>query len=842
MASILVVDDVAENRNLLIAVLGWQGHRVLEATDGRHALDVLSRQPVDLVITDLLMPAMDGFELARHLATDETPEPARRPRVLFYSDTYTARDALALGRLCGVLGLIEKPADPDAVLEAVAKALAAKAPVLPAMPGVFEREHLRLVTTHAAEAQAQKRVTGERLQRLQRFGAQMLEAKGASDICRALCATAREMALAGDGAVGLYPFEADPRGLIVRGVLGGALFERVGFPPDENEPPHAVKGAAAESVAVRLELGRAGGHGLLAIPLDTPSRRHGWLCVAGTIGRHDFSVEDGDVLAALGVQAALALENHSRLASLTARAEQLAAEIVERRRAERLLREAEARTQFALESTHIGLWEIDLRTGAVEHGSGLEAIAARAGRPMARSLGEFLATVVEEDLARVQAALESARQTRTDVGVEFRMTKEDGSIRWLEAKAHVVCDKLGVPERLVGVVADITERRTLEAQLHEAQKMEAVGQLAGGIAHDFNNVLTAIVGFSDLLAMSAANDLVRADVGEIRRAAHRAATLTRQLLAFSRRQVLRPSVIDVGALVEHLIPMLRRLIGEDIELRLNAAEPIAPVCVDPGQLEQVLLNLVINARDAMPGGGRISVDLANSTLTPDDCAAHVGTAPGQHVCMAVTDTGTGMDAHTRKHLFEPFFTTKPVGKGTGLGLATVHGIVKQSGGHVWVYSELGRGSTFKVYLPVAPAREHVAAVHVEPEPAPRGWETVLLAEDETSVREYVGRVLRGLGYTVIEAASGDMALELARKSTAPIHLLLSDVVMPGSNGPDVHRQLASDQPALKVLFMSGYPGDAIVARGFDHGCVFIEKPFTSELLARRVRDVLDGAA
>jgi two-component system, cell cycle sensor histidine kinase and response regulator CckA len=401
--------------------------------------------------------------------------------------------------------------------------------------------------------------------------------------------------------------------------------------------------------------------------------------------------------------------------------------------------------------------------------------------------------------------------------------------------------------RLVGILGigrDVTERLSLEQQLRQAQKMEAVGRLAGGIAHDFNNILTAITGHADLLLQDlGASDPRREDVEEIRRSGERAASLTRQLLAFSRQQVLQPKVVDLNALVMDMDKLLRRLIGEDIELATVLDPALGRVRADPGQLEQVIANLAVNARDAMPQGGKLTLETRNVDLDQGYAVRHSMVQPGPYALLAVSDTGIGMDAETQSHIFEPFFTTKPRGQGTGLGLATVYGIVKQSGGFIWVYSEPAHGATFKIYVPRvdAPAESAAAAPAAASADVPGGSETILLAEDEPAVRAVARQGLERRGYTVLVASSGSEALALAQQLGATINLLVTDVVMPGMSGRDLAERLAAQRPGVRVLYISGYTDNAIVRHGIlDPGLAYLQKPFHPDALARKVREVLDG--
>ncbi|HLY61482.1 MAG TPA: response regulator [Terriglobia bacterium] len=395
---------------------------------------------------------------------------------------------------------------------------------------------------------------------------------------------------------------------------------------------------------------------------------------------------------------------------------------------------------------------------------------------------------------------------------------------------------------LLAVTKDITERKELEQQFRQAQRMEAVGRLAGGVAHDFNNILTVINGYSEvMLGQIQIESPHKTYLNEIRKAGERAAGLTRQLLAFSRQQVLAPQVLDVNTVIDNVHSMLKRLIGEDIDLVTIPGKDLGRVKADPGQIEQVLLNLAVNARDAMPGGGKLTIETANVDLDESYAHNHVTAVPGPHVMLAVTDSGTGIDTETQKRIFEPFFTTKEKGKGTGLGLSTVYGIVKQSAGHIWVYSELGQGTTFKIYLPRVDAPLEVAeSKKTTPEPSV-GQETVLVAEDDGPIRLLVRVSLEARGFTVLEAPDGLEALSLAAQHKGTIHLLLTDLVMPEISGRTLSQRLAAMHPETKVLFMSGYTDDAVIRHGgLEAGTAFLQKPFTPDALVRKVREVLDA--
>jgi PAS domain S-box-containing protein len=390
---------------------------------------------------------------------------------------------------------------------------------------------------------------------------------------------------------------------------------------------------------------------------------------------------------------------------------------------------------------------------------------------------------------------------------------------------------------------DVTERRTLEQQLRQSQKMEAVGRLAGGIAHDFNNLLMVISGYSELLLdrIGVGDPAMRGPAQEIASAASRATTLTRQLLAFSRKQMMTPKVFDLNAVVSENLRMLNRLIGEDIDLVMVPGDNLGQVKADPSQIEQVIMNLAVNARDAMPKGGKLTIETGNVTLDGSYARLHAPAIPGEYVMLAISDTGAGMDSETQSHIFEPFYTTKGP-KGTGLGLSTVYGIVKQSGGYIWVYSEAGKGTTFKIYLPRVSEAGEVAAAAAQAPATVRGHETILLVEDEATVRQLARECLELQGYVVLEAPEGAAALQLAQAHPGPIHLLLTDVIMPGMTGRELANRLSQSRPGIRVLYMSGYTENAIGHNGMlDAGVMLLQKPFSLPTLRAKVREVLDMA-
>jgi PAS domain S-box-containing protein len=513
-------------------------------------------------------------------------------------------------------------------------------------------------------------------------------------------------------------------------------------------------------------------------------------------------------------------------------------DVTSRKRMEAGLRESEERYRLLFERNLAGVYRATASGRLLEcnrafaqmlgYSSPAEAMAQRSNAFHASDEGH-------------EVFLERLRREGSLLNHEYQAPRRDGTPIWLIGNFSLL-EGRGGEDVLLGTIFDMTERRRLEEQLLQAQKMEAVGRLAGGIAHDFNNLLTAVSGYTELLlGRLPEGDAGREHALEIRHAGQRAAALTQQLLAFSRRQVLEPRVLDLNTVISDMEKMLRRVIGEDIELTASLDQSLWRTKADPSQIEQAILNLVVNARDAMPRGGRLTIETGNVELDEKYGDRYAALRPGPHVMLAVSDTGVGMNAELQARLFEPFFTTKELGKGTGLGLSTTYGIVKQSGGSIWVYSEPGQGTTFKIYLPRC---EDPLDRREVPPPAPgppSGTERVLLVEDEPEVRRLVERLLKMHGYAVVAAPGPAEALAAARGGDEPIDVLVTDVVMPGMNGRELARALSTRLPGLRVLYMSGYTDAAITQHGIlEPGTAFLSKPFTPDALARKLREVLDA--
>ncbi len=970
MATILIVDDRPLNREYLVTLLGYKGHRLLEAADGVEALEIVRNESPDLVIADILMPTMDGYEFVRQLRA--SPDIAAT-KVIFHSAHFLEREARSLAQSCGVTHILTKPSPPDVVLKVVEAALAmAPQTAEPASFEEFDREHLRLLTDKLSQKTEELRATNLRLTALMELNEQLATERDPFQLAQRYCNEAREIIGAKYSAVGILSDDGRTLDHLYASGLNIETARRIIVAPTYAA---ALSRVVSERHSVRLrglaeqpeELGALGSFPIrsaLGGPLASSARVYGWLALLDKLGADEFDDEDERLTVTFTSQLAVAYDNARLYAEARDHCAALETEASHRKRAE----EAQLRLAAILEATPdfvatfdqqgeralyineagrrmIGAesadpatmkisnfmpawaYELVLSEGiptAIRKGawSGETALRDRHGRGIPVSLVilahktssgsvEYLSTVARDisDRKRAEESLREAEEKyrsifenavegifqstlsgdfitanpamarilgyesplellestrdkerqlhvdpvrRTEMmrlleldgkleGVEISLFRKDGSKLLVSESARAIRGVNGRVLYYQGIIEDISERKDLEHQLLQAQKMEAVGRLAGGVAHDFNNLLTAIIGYGQLsLANVAVGDPTHTNIQEIIAAGERAASLTRQLLTFSRKQVLQPAIVDLNRTISETRRMLQRLIGEDINI-VNLTDPaLGRVRADPGQIEQVILNLAINARDAMPDGGRLTIETHNDEVDEAYACAHPGVAPGPYVVLTVTDTGCGMDADVKSHIFEPFFTTKEAGKGTGLGLSTVYGIVKQSFGDLVVFSEPGMGTSFKIYLPRLVDSSVPEVRSPGDDSIPRGSETILLTEDEQIVREVASHVLRELGYTVLETSGGKEALVVARQYIGKIDLLLTDVVMPVMSGNELAGRIKAIRPDIKVLFCSGYTDDAIVHLGvLDHTIAFLQKPFAPSSLARKVREVLD---
>jgi two-component system, cell cycle sensor histidine kinase and response regulator CckA len=960
MATILIVDDLSANRKFLVMLLRRQGHRLLEAADGSEGLAAVRAEHPDLVITDVLMPVMDGYEFVKQLRLDPT---ISATPVVLYTAHYGEREARAQALNLGVSDVLPKPAKVDELLKIVGRVLVGGSdtgmPPDTAPPTTaFDREHLRLLTATPSEKAGDLKTANARLRALINIGLELASSRDSERLLQNVCTAAHDLFGATYITLGIVDLNDRTVQRFVTCGVDGANWIKVG-----DAVPGILGTVVAERRTVRgdnpggdpaglqLPLLHPEVQAFLAAPIVSPAHVYGWICLVGNEGR-PFTEDDEHLVMALSGQVGriyeleheilerqqaesalryerdraqrylemaevillkldldgrITLVNRYACAVLGWTADELlgrdwaetclparirdefrkkfhnlvagdlsivenailtrsgeerlvewrhrplrddegrvigtfssGVDITERNRATEALRTAEERMRFALQNANVGIWDMDSTTGVIRWSEILESQYGLQPGTFGGTFEAFIECIHPDDRESMIEAARKAMKSGADFWIQNRSIWPDGTVRWLSNAGRFHLGEHGEPVRGVGISLDVTERRTLEEQYQQAQKMEAIGRLAGGVAHDFNNLLTAILGYCELLLADLDRDDPRqADIAEIQKAGASAAGLTRQLLAFSRKEIIEPTLLDLNMVVADMRAMLERLIGEDVKVVLGRRPEPARVRADRGQAEQIVMNLAVNARDAMPRGGTLTIETANVELDEHYAKTHLSVKPGPYVVLTMTDTGTGMTPQVQARLFEPFFTTKEVGKGTGLGLATVHGIVTRSGGSVNAYSEVGRGTAFKVYFPRADAAEMVVEA---PPPVARpraGAQTVLVVEDAEGLRELARRLLQRQGYTVLVAANADEALRLFERH-ASIDVVLTDVVMPGASGPELTMRLVERRPALKVIYMSGYTEEAIAQHGvLNPGIAFLQKPFTSATLGRKIREVLD---
>jgi two-component system, cell cycle sensor histidine kinase and response regulator CckA len=793
VGKILVVDDEAELMNALVEALTSQCYQVAGFTNCRHALEVLREEDFDLLLSDLMMPEMDGIRVVR--AALEI-DPHLVCIIMTGQDTLqTAVDALKTG----VFDYVVKPVSRDTIMLALARAMKVRQ---------LRLENLQLRQTVAIYDLGQTiAFTLDPQTILSRLADAALQHTEADEV---------SILLPTEGGDELYV--AEVRGEDRQRLLGErvSLEESISGWVARERQPLLLQGDVND-VRFRPLWPHPGIRSAVSIPIQLANKLVGIININALNRKRAFTLGQVKALSTLATTAASALES----ASLYGR-----------------VRASEERYRELVENAHDIIYSHDLEGNYMSINKAGELIT---GYTVQEALKlNFTDTIAPEFLQKAREMVKRKLAGERVTAYELEIIAKDGRRITVEVNTKLVYQD-GVPVGVQGIARDASARKQLEDQLRQSQKMEAIGRLAGGVAHDFNNLLTAINGYSKLaLQRLDDNSSIRPYLEEVKKAGERAANLTRQLLAFGRKQILQPLPLDLNSVVTDMNKMLRRLIGEDIELTATLASDLKRIIADPGQIEQVLVNLIVNARDAMPTGGKIIIETANAQLDLEYTNHHVGVKPGNYVMLAVSDTGIGMNEETRARIFEPFFTTKDEGKGTGLGLSTVYGIVQQSGGSIWVYSEPNRGTSFKVYLPELPSHAEIREAHAKEDELLAGSETVLLVEDDEVVRRLTQKILEQAGYKVLAATGGEEAMRLCSNKHS-IDLLLTDVVMPESSGKEVADRLSTLIPGLSVLYMSGYTDEAIVHHGvLDSNVKFIQKPFTPAALAKKVREILDA--
>ena len=854
MRRALIVDDKVENIEFLKTLLERTGWTVDVARQGAEALDLARLRMPDVVISDLLMPVMDGYTLLRHWKADaalcDIP-------FIIYTATYTAAEDERLARDLGADAFILKPLEPADFLLKISAALARSGSTIPipripmtddptqlklyseALIGKLEEKSLQLERSNqqllqdiAARTRAEQALR-DREARLQMF----------LDLTDALRAGGDRRAALQEAMRILATYLAAPRCVLLQMhqvredcVILAAYDERGGMGAPGSRIPmtkfgHALrKGflAGSDAVVVRDVDGELGALEREAVASFEASA---FLCVPAVR-------TDAVYVIVVATHAGPRAWTPIDVAVMREILERCLAAI-ERDAIELTLRRNESLLRIAGKAALLGGWTVDVPSlERLEWTDEVYAIhEVPPGTPL--STADAINYYAPEFRDLITSKVRACAIEGTPFDVEAQLITATQRRIWVRSMGFPERGPTGAIIGVQGALQDIDERHKLQEQYRQAQKMEAVGRLAGGVAHDFNNLLSVILSYTDfLLADLRPADPIRNEIEEIHNAGKRATSLTRQLLAFSRQQVLQPQVLDLAAVVRNMERLLRRLLGEEIKLVLAVGGASGRVFADASQLEQILMNLAVNARDAMPSGGSLTIELADAEL---DAEYAPGVPPGAYVRLAVTDTGTGMDATTRERIFEPFFTTKDKGKGTGLGLSTVFGIVNQSQGHISVRSDVGRGTSFEVYLPRTERSSETTVAAPEPTTSLRGTETILVAEDDDQVRTMTRAMLRRQGYKVLDAANGGEALLICEQTGDPIHLLLTDVVMPRLSGRELAERLARIRPDMKVIFVSGYNEDAILQHGVSEAAMpFLQKPYAPDALLRKVREVLDA--
>jgi PAS domain S-box-containing protein len=820
--NVLIADDNNISCKLLRAVLEAEGHAVIVAADGREALRLLEHHPVDAIISDLLMPNLDGDRLCREIRQDER---WRDIRFICYTAIYGTQNDEKLAFELGADGYLRKPASSATILGAL------RAPVngVRAGPDLSEPSHAELdavspyshpLMTELDNKNNFKLSEKSRLADLAvEVGVVLTRRNELSEILQT-CSEAMVKHL--DAALARIWMLNERK--VALELQASAAIEKL---PEGVQLGQTIVGRIAEA---RTPYRTNAVLGELSTREQDWARREGVAAFAG----YPLIVEDR-LLGVMGVFTREELPD-ATMTTLAAIADSLAIGI-QGKRAETVLRESEERFRQLAENIGEFFWMTDpAKENFLYVSPAYERIWGRSCKSLLEEPGSFFDAIHPGDRPRVLNTLQA--ESGVPYELEYRIVRPDCSIRWIRDRSFPVRDDAGQMIRIAGMAEDVTEKRQREMQLRQSQKMQAIGRLAGGVAHDFNNLLSVIFGHSALLAASfPSQERLRDSVAEINRAAERGAALTQQLLAFGRRQVVEPKVLDLGLVLAESRNVLKQLIGEDVRLTMVLSHGVSRVNIDPGQINQVLRNLALNARDAMPQGGELTVETSNIDFDAASATVHPERQPGPYVLLTVTDTGCGMTPEVQAHIFEPFFSTKD--DRTGLGLSVVDGIVKQNGGHLSVVSRPGLGTTFSVYLPAAEESVDGSSQNALSKPVP-GNETILLVEDEDPVREVTALLLESLGYRVLQVSGAEEALNLVQRNRAKIDLLLTDVIMPGMSGRELAEAFRVYDPSVKVLFQSGHTDDIMVRHSILNAEVaFLQKPFSLDSLAKKIRELFD---
>lgn len=854
---ILIAEDSPTQAIKLQFLLEQSGFVTTVSRNGEEALASAQTTPPDLLITDIMMPRMNGYELARSFRRD--PALSKVPIILL--TTLSNPHDIILGLECGADNFIRKPYEDDYLLQRISYILTNK--LLRQRDKVqmgieidlsghrhfitAERQQIfdLLISTYeeAVHLNRSLELSNQSLNGLFRVAEGLNQCTLEADVLERVLERVLELPSVAAGWI--YTCDAE-RGVHIAAVEGStAIVRERGTRNGDCECQRRFDAGVFDrgpSILVCETLTGCGLPGFVAtahacVPLWVNAQPVAILNLANASGRA-FTEDELKIFYGVGHQAGLALER----ARLHGQLEQL----VEQRTKE--LREKTALLDHLMSTSPTNIYALAYDGGKFTPTWTSENMVAITGWSTAEGLqGDWLPRVVHPEDREILEEGETRLLEDGYASLEYRIMHKNGKYVWIHDERRLLRGPGGLPQEVVGSRIDVTARKDAEealkrteALLYQSQKLESIGSLAGGIAHDMNNVLAAVCGFTEMVM----NDLRPEnphynDLNNVLTAGHHGAKLISQILAFSRKQILRPEVLDLNEVVSDFTAMIRRLLGESVEI-VNAPSPeLHPVNADSVQVEQIIMNLVINARDAMPGGGTLTIETDNIDLDASYAQHHPSVVPGPHVMLAVSDTGSGMDAETQQKIFEPFFTTKEIGRGTGLGLATVYGIVKQHGGSIWVYSEVGVGSTFKVYFPaLLGAVASVAPAHAKPESL-AGTENILVVEDDEIVRQLIGETLKAEGYRVTCAPLPQKAIELARSADTPFDLLLTDFILPKMNGKELYEHLRASSPGLKILYVSGYTHDVISRHGIlDNGILHLQKPFTIRGLLLGVRDAL----